>query len=68
MATNVITVGRSGISKRIAGVRRRERKKRRKKKGAEQGNYGEEKITFQVDEEHYNFDTFDACNIDVNDH
>ena len=32
MATNAITVGRSGISKRIAGVRRRERKRRRKRK------------------------------------
>ena len=31
-------------------------------------NYGEEEITFLVDEEHYNFDTSNACNIDVNDH
>ena len=27
-------------------------------------NYGQEEITFLADEEHYNFDTFDACNID----
>jgi hypothetical protein len=32
MATNVSTVGSSGICERIAGVRRRERKKRRKRK------------------------------------
>ena len=32
MATNAITVGRSGISKRIAKVRRRERIKRRKRR------------------------------------
>ena len=31
MATNAIIVGRLGISKRIAGVRRRERKRRRKR-------------------------------------
>ena len=31
-------------------------------------NYGEEEITFLMDEEHYNFDTFDACNVDANDH
>ena len=32
MATNAIIVGRLGISKRIAGVRRREGKKRRKRR------------------------------------
>ena len=32
MATNAIIVGRLGISKRIAGVRRRERIKRRKRR------------------------------------
>ena len=31
-------------------------------------NCGQEEIAFQADEEHYNFDTFDACNVDVNDH
>ena len=31
-------------------------------------NYGQEEIAFQADEEHYNFDTFDACNVDANDH
>ena len=31
-------------------------------------NYGQEEITFLADEEHYNFDTFDACNVDANDH
>ena len=33
----------------------------------EQANFGEE-ITFQVGEEQYNFDTFDACDVDANDH
>ena len=42
--------------------------KEKEKKGAAQVNYGKEEIAFQADEEHYNFDTFDACNIDANDH
>ena len=32
MAINVITVGRSGICKRIAGVKRREKRKRKKRR------------------------------------
>ena len=44
------------------------KKKKKEKKGADQVNYGEEEITFLADEEHYNFNTFDACNVDVNDH
>ena len=46
----------------------KEKEKEKEKKGAEQVNYGEEEIAFLVDEEHYNFDTFDACNVDANDH
>ena len=30
-------------------------------------NVGEEYVTFEADEEQYNFDTFDACNADAND-
>ena len=37
------------------------------KQVSQQVNIGEEHITFQVDEEQYNFDTFDACNADAND-
>ena len=44
------------------------KEKEKEKKGAEQANYGKEEITFQADEEHYNFNTFNAWNIDVNDH
>src|SRR6202789_134191 len=37
------------------------------KKGAEKTNVGEEFITFEADEEPYNFDTYYACNADEND-
>ena len=53
--------------------RRKKKKEKKKEKekektGAEQVNYGEEEIAFLADEDHYSFYTFDACNIDVNDH
>ena len=48
--------------------KKKEKDKEKEKKGAEQVNYGEEEIAFQADEEPYNFDTFDACNINANDH
>ena len=43
------------------------KEKEKEEKGAEQANVGEEHITFQADEEQYNFDTFNACNTDMND-
>ena len=43
------------------------KEKEKEKKGVEQVNYRVEEITFQADEEHYNFNTFDACNANVND-
>ena len=68
MATNVTSVGKSGIKQKIAGVKKKGKEKENgNQKGAEQKNVGEEYITVQADKEQYNFDTFDACNADVND-
>ena len=35
-----------------------------KAKGMNESNLGEEEIVFTVDEEYYNFDTFDKCNVE----
>ena len=42
-------------------------KAKEKKMGGEQASVAEEHITFQANEEQYNFDTFDASNTDAND-
>ena len=60
--------GKIGHQQKNCWSKKKEKEKEKKKKGGEQVNYGEEEITFLTDEEYYNFDTFDACNIDVNDH
>ena len=45
----------------------RKKGKEKEKKNVKQVDVGEEYITFQVDEEQYNFDTLYACNADAND-
>ena len=60
--------GKIGHQQKNCWSKKKGKEKEKEKKGAEQVNYGQEEITFLVDEEHYNFDTFDACNIDANDH
>ena len=60
--------GKIGHQQKNCWSKKKGKDKEKKKKGAEQVNYGEEEITFQVDEEQYNFNTLDACNIDANNH
>ena len=42
------------------------KEKKKEKKRCRTSKIGEE-ITFQADEEQYNFDSFNACNADAND-